>query len=80
MLDTAPVMMVHRFVIAVAQVPLGVRDLIPNAAFGYRLRRVMDYIPPLMFAGLIGFVSLAWYIAVILFLYKIWQKVKHLPG
>jgi hypothetical protein len=24
--------------------------------------------------------SLAWYVAVVVFLYKIWQKVKHLPG
>jgi hypothetical protein len=24
--------------------------------------------------------NLAWYIAVIVFLYKIWQKVKQLPG
>ena len=25
-------------------------------------------------------VNAAWYIAVIVLLYKIWQKVKHLPG
>ena len=25
-------------------------------------------------------VSFGWYVAVIVFLYKIWQKVKHLPG
>jgi hypothetical protein len=24
--------------------------------------------------------NLAWYVAVIVFLYKIWKKVKHLPG
>jgi hypothetical protein len=24
--------------------------------------------------------NLAWYVAVIVFLFKIWQKVKHLPG
>lgn len=24
--------------------------------------------------------NLAWYVAVIVFLYKIWRKVKHLPG
>jgi hypothetical protein len=24
--------------------------------------------------------QLAWYVAVILFLYRIWKKVKHLPG
>jgi len=27
-----------------------------------------------------GFISLAWYVAVIVLLYRIWQKVKHLPG
>ena len=25
-------------------------------------------------------VQLAWYVAVIVFLYKIWQRVKHLPA
>lgn len=25
-------------------------------------------------------VQLAWHLAVIVFVYKIWQKVKHLPG
>lgn len=25
-------------------------------------------------------VQFGWYVAVIVFLYKIWQKVKHLPG
>lgn len=25
-------------------------------------------------------IQLAWHVAVIVFLYKIWQKVKHLPG
>ena len=25
-------------------------------------------------------VNVAWYIAVIVLLYKIWQRVKHLPG
>ena len=34
---------------------------------------------PLLVLPLI-LVNLAWYIAVIVFLYKIWQKVKHLPG
>jgi len=28
----------------------------------------------------IGLVSLAWYVAVMVMLFKIWQKVKHLPG
>jgi hypothetical protein len=34
----------------------------------------------LAIAGLFGLVQLVWYIAVIVFLYKIWQKVKLLPG
>ncbi len=34
---------------------------------------------PLLMLPLMA-VSAAWYIAVIVFLYKIWQKVKHLPG
>ena len=37
--------------------------------------RVLPIIPVVVML-----VSLAWYIAVIVFLYKIWQKVKHLPG
>ena len=28
----------------------------------------------------IGLVSLAWYVGVIVMLFKIWQKVKHPPG
>jgi hypothetical protein len=28
----------------------------------------------------LALISLAWYVGVIVFLYKIWQKVKHLPG
>ena len=28
----------------------------------------------------IGLVTLAWYVGVIVLLVKIWQKVKHLPG
>jgi hypothetical protein len=31
-------------------------------------------------ALIIGAVSLAWYIGVIVLLVKIWAKVKHLPG
>lgn len=34
---------------------------------------------PLLFLPLM-LVSLAWYLGVIVLLYKIWQKVKHLPG
>ena len=35
---------------------------------------------PFMFlAGIFGLLQVAWYIAVIVFLYKIWQRVKRLP-
>ena len=34
----------------------------------------------LAIAGLFALVQVVWYIAVIVFLYKIWQKVKLLPG
>ena len=34
------------------------------------------YAVPLFFGAL----SLAWYIGVLLLLFKIWNKVKHLPG
>ena len=30
--------------------------------------------------GVGAIVNLAWHLAVIVFLYKIWQKVKHLPS
>lgn len=42
----------------------------------------MDRFPllPLFFIAPIVLVQLAWYVAVIVFLYKIWQKVKHLPS
>jgi hypothetical protein len=33
-----------------------------------------------MFVLPIMLLNLAWYVAVIVFLYKIWQKVKRLPG
>jgi hypothetical protein len=29
--------------------------------------------------GVLGLVQLAWHVAVIVFLYKIWVKVRHLP-
>jgi hypothetical protein len=35
---------------------------------------------PAALAGGVALVSLAWHIAVIVFVYKTWQKVKHLPG
>jgi hypothetical protein len=37
--------------------------------------RVFPIIP-----AVIALVSIGWYVVVILFLYKIWKKVKHLPG
>ena len=42
----------------------------------------MDYVDftfPLMI-GLVAAVQLAWYIGVMVFLYLIWQKVRHLPS
>jgi hypothetical protein len=33
-----------------------------------------------MVVGILGFLQLAWHVAVIVFVYRIWQKVKHLPG
>jgi hypothetical protein len=38
------------------------------------------YLIPAALAGAVALVSLAWHIAVIVFVYKTWQKVKHLPG
>ena len=38
----------------------------------------MRIFPFLIMLGVL--VQFAWYVAVIVFLYKIWQKVKHLPG
>lgn len=35
---------------------------------------------PLLMMLPFALLSLAWYVAVIVFLYKIWKKVKHLPG
>jgi hypothetical protein len=43
----------------------------------------MDYMefpwPIGAFVALMGAIQLAWYIAVIVLLYKIWSKVRHLP-
>ena len=33
-----------------------------------------------LFIGLAALVQLAWHVAVLVFVYKIWQKVKHLPS
>ena len=35
---------------------------------------------PLLFAAVLGLVSVAWYVGVTVLIYKIWKKVKHLPG
>ena len=40
---------------------------------------MMIGVPELMLF-VIGAISLGWYAGVIVLLYKIWQKVKHLPG
>jgi hypothetical protein len=38
-----------------------------------------DFMPLLAVAPFM-LLNIAWYVAVIVFLYKIWKKVKHLPG
>ena len=40
----------------------------------------MPFFPIAFFVGVTALVNIAWGVAVIVFLYKIWQKVKHLPG
>ena len=40
----------------------------------------MDFIPIGLLMLPILAVQVAWYVGVIVFLYKIWQKVRHLPG
>jgi hypothetical protein len=37
-------------------------------------------VPFIAFGLTMGLVQLVWQVAVIVFLYKIWQKVKHLPA
>jgi hypothetical protein len=44
-------------------------DMIPIGAAGFGL-----------VVGLSVLVQLAWHVAVLVFVYKIWQKVKHLPS
>ena len=39
----------------------------------------MDFTFPLMI-GLLAVVRLVWYVGVIVLLFKIWQKVRHLPS
>ena len=54
-------------------------------AFFYNRRMNLDTVSPLQvvpilpFLGL-GLLQLAWYVAVPVMLYKIWRKVRHLPG
>jgi hypothetical protein len=36
--------------------------------------------PSLLIPMTLGLVSLTWYVGVVVMLFKIWQKVKHLPG
>ena len=33
-----------------------------------------------IFLGVIGVIQLAWHVAVIVFLYQIWKRVRHLPS
>ncbi len=42
----------------------------------------MDYVnfPSLLLIPVVVAIQVGWYVAVIVFLYKIWQKVKYLPG
>jgi hypothetical protein len=43
----------------------------------------VPFFPPflfLLFGLAAGLVQFAWYVAATIFLYKIWQKVKHLPS
>ena len=39
-----------------------------------------SYFMPLLAVAPLMLLNIAWYVAVIVFLYKIWKKVKHLPG
>jgi hypothetical protein len=32
-----------------------------------------------IFFGVLGLIQIAWHVAVIVFVYKIWTKVRHLP-
>jgi hypothetical protein len=45
---------------------------------------MMDTFPFPLFVPILvvtlGLIQLAWYVAVIVLLFKIWQKVRHLPG
>lgn len=38
------------------------------------------FLAPFLFVLPFALLSLAWYLGVIVLLYKIWKKVKHLPG
>lgn len=38
------------------------------------------FFPLIAFGLTMGLIQIVWYVAVMVFLYKIWQKVKHLPG
>ena len=39
----------------------------------------LPFFPFAFLFGLLGLVQVAWYVGVLVLLYKIWQKVKHLP-
>ena len=62
--------------------PPSALSVFANASVSFRL---MDIVP--IGAGGLGvvvglsiLVQLAWHVAVLVFVYKIWQKVKHLPS
>jgi hypothetical protein len=40
----------------------------------------MESFFPFLFVAPFALLSLAWYVGVLVLLFKIWQKVKHLPG
>ncbi len=35
---------------------------------------------PMLFGAVFGLLGIAWYVGVTVLIYKIWTKVKHLPG
>jgi hypothetical protein len=39
-----------------------------------------NYLTPFLIVVPFALASIAWYVGVLVLLYKIWKKVKHLPG
>jgi len=50
----------------------------PEWDVGFSVMNILSPFP--LVPIVIGLVSLAWYVGVIVMLFKIWQKVKQLPG